>query len=243
VSPKGLKREVDPVTLDDVLANVPQEVRHLERLAELRRVRQCLGFGLLVEFHNCRHHSADRSGRAVHVRFEFLVRLVPVGVDVARHRVDEGVDVFVGDIVFAANRSKRVQHGAFGRIIDRRSPERSVAKPVQLCALLVRRRGLFSVDDLVSDSKESVQHVRRVTDSFRKQPRGNVERLPGTALDLLAPGNLCLLYHADLWRPAGRVASGSPIMPKNSDSNNITVRTSYVGSTLSTVECDESWGK
>ncbi|VTT86532.1 hypothetical protein DM2_2570 [Halorubrum sp. DM2] len=51
-----------------------------------------------------------------------------------------------------------------------------------------------------------------MADPLGKQPGGDVERLPGAALDPLAPGNLLLLYHADPGRSARRVTYGSPIM-------------------------------
>jgi len=195
VPPKCFQREVDPVAFGHVLTHVADEIRHLKRLAELRRVGERLHLGLLVELHDRRHHPADGGRGAVHVRLKLVVGLVPVGFDVARHRVDERVHVFVRDLVFVTDRGERLQHWVVGVSLSQRGPTESI----ELRPLFVWRRSLRSVDDLVGDTEEAVQHVRRVPDPLREQPGRDVERLPGPTLDPLSSGNLRLVYHADLW--------------------------------------------
>ena len=168
------------LVLDDVLSNVTQEVRQLERLTERSRVRsRNLGLGRL---HHVEHHVPDRDGGSSEVLFEVGVSVVPVDRDVHLHGVHERVHLAVVDVVPVRDGLKRRQHWVVSlRLTERRRPDAR-----ELCTLLVRRFPLGVVDDLVGDSKEGVQHVGRLANALGEESRRDVERLASSLLDRLA---------------------------------------------------------
>jgi hypothetical protein len=213
-----LPGQVHPVAFDDVLADVAQEVRQLERLAESGRVGERPL--RMVRVHDGGHHPADGGGRPVHVLLEFVVRLVAVFRDVSDHGVDERVDVCRVDVVPLDEFGDGRQDGVLGLLdTDCRTPDSFETRP-----LFGRRRGVFRVDDLVSHPEERVEHVRGVTDASGEESGRQMKRLPGPLLDCLAALDLFFPNHCGKGGGfVGRTGPAAEYVDTSKDSSIITL--------------------
>jgi len=181
VAPERRQREVHPPQFFDVLPDVTDEVRQLKRLAEGHGVRA--GRLRLVRLHDRRHHVADRGRRAPHVRLQIIVGLVAIGVDVGDHRVDERVDLLVGN----PRPRSDLRKGRNDRLLGRLLAERGASNRLEFGPLGGGLPVETVVDDLVCDPKKSVEDVSLLPDPLRKEPGCVVERFPGLPVDCLTP--------------------------------------------------------
>ncbi len=185
-----LAGQIDPVAVENVLTDIANEVGHLERLAQGDGVGN--GSLAVVGFDDSGHHHANGRGGAAHVLLEFGVGVIAFLVDVGLHRVDEEVDLAIGDVVLVCQVAEGTEHG----VVRLTLAESLRTQLFQTAGLLLGGvLGVGVIDDLVGDPEEGVQNVRRVANSLGEQSGGEVEGPTGAPLDGLASLDLVRVNH------------------------------------------------
>ncbi len=158
----------------EVLADVAQEVRELEGVAELAG-----GFdgGIVDRLEDRQHHLADHGRRSVHVPLEVGVGLVRLDGEVHGHRRQEATYTVGVDPERPHGVDHRLEHEVVA-VAGLEAVEEAVAEVGQRLGPDVDRHGTALVDDVVGVAAEPVQGVHVVALDLGQDGRGPVVGRP-----------------------------------------------------------------